>query len=98
MTSLGIDTDKKPTFHIHIALLIDHLRIALHQLNSEVFVVQFVHNTLAMHKVVDEQQSFHRCIETPFHRLVARGCRVELVGSAVQCSAEAETIATRLLG
>ena len=78
MTSFGIDTDKKQTFHIHIALLIDHLRIALHQLNSEVFVVQFVHNTLAIHQVVDEQQSFHRSKETPFQRLVAIGCRLEL--------------------
>ena len=40
-------------------LLID-LGIALHQLHGEIFVLQFMHNALTMHQVVDKQESFHR--------------------------------------
>ena len=52
-------------------LLIGLLRITLHQLNGEIFVVQFMHNALTVHQVVDEQESFHCWKKTPFHRLIA---------------------------
>ena len=46
-------------FHIHLSLLIG-LWIPLHQLDRKILVVQFMHNALTMHEVVDEKQSFHR--------------------------------------
>ena len=62
----------KSTLHIHLSLLIN-LRIALHQLNSEILVVEFMNDALTMHQVVDKQESFHRCKKAPFHCLVATG-------------------------
>ena len=57
--SFGVDPNKKTTFHVHLPLLID-LGIALPQLHGEILVLQFMHNALTMHQVVDEQKSFHR--------------------------------------
>ena len=54
----------------YIALIVG-LWIALHQLHSEILVVQFVHDTLTMHQVVDEQESFHGWTETPVPRVIA---------------------------
>ena len=59
-TSFTVNADEKATFHIHLTLLIGFLRITLHQLNGEILVVQFMHNTLTMHEVVDEKQSFNQ--------------------------------------
>ena len=56
--SFVIDSDEKATLHIHLALIVD-LRIALHQLHSEIFFVQFMDNTLTVNQVVDEQELFH---------------------------------------
>ena len=58
MCSFVVDTDEKATLHIHLTLIVD-LRIALHQLHSEILVIQFMHNALTVHQVVDEQESFH---------------------------------------
>ena len=69
--SIVVNVDEKATLHIHLALIVG-LRISLHQLHSEVLVVQFMHNALTMHKVVDEQQSFHRFITTGGSQQVAQ--------------------------
>ena len=57
-TSFAVNAKEKTTLHIHVAMVVS-LWLALHQLHSKIFVNQFMHNALTMHKVVDEQELYH---------------------------------------